>query len=352
MNCVLRGDVSKASPRILVTMHFKHVMLMSALLFWLTTSANSQAIVAPAATSSHDFGSVKAGTVVTHLFTVTRPGQGASVQRVELSAPGMKARVTAAAEHDDELGLIVTWNTTILDGPVESQALVHWNDHSYAPVRLTLRGIVTPIISLQPFPAVFFSVYQDEGGEGMVKIVNRDDRPLEITRLEPLGSHFTAQIRTLVPGAEYALVVRVPAGTEFGRFQEGVVIHTNQPARPEVPVAVNVFVKPVLYASPEAVDFGEMNLEQLLRVPALRDGLTQVVGISRREGAFAITSVSSDIPGLDIKVSPSEPAESFRMDISLVPDRLKQGPVSGIIRLCTSDPMFPEIAVPVRGEIR
>jgi len=274
------------------------------------------------------------------------------VQHVELSQPGMTARLTPAGDHDDQLGLTVTWNTSSLDGPVESEALVRWSDQSYAPVRLTVRGTVTPVIALEPFPAVFFSVYQDEGGEGMVKIINHDDRPLEITQLEPLGSHFTAHVRTVVPGQEYALVVNVPAGTEFGRFQEGVVIHTNQTVRPEVPVAVNVFVKPDLYASPEVVDFGEVNLEQLLRVPALRDGLTQVVGITRRQGAFAITSVRSDIPGLDIKVSPSRPAESFRMDIGLVPDRLKQGVVSGVIRLGTSDPMFPEIAVPVRGQIR
>ena len=147
-------------------------------------------------------------------------------------------------------------------------------------------------------------------------------------------------------------MVDVPAGTEFGRFQERVVIHTNQPIRPELPVAVNVFVKPDLYASPEVVDFGEVNLEQLRRVPALGDVLTQVVGIKRRHGAFAITSVGSNIPGLDIAVSPSRPAETFRMDIKLIPDQVKQGVVSGMIRLGTSDPMFPEIAIPVRGEIR
>lgn len=325
---------------------------MSALLVWLTTSVNSQAIVAPATTSSHDFGTVKAGTVVREMFAVSQPSPGASVQHVELSQPGMTARLTPAGDHDDQLGLTVTWNTSSLDGPVESQALVRWSDKSYAPVRLTLRGTVTPVIALEPFPAVFFSVYQNEGGEGMVKIVNRDDRPLEITQLEPLGSHFTAQVRTLVPGQEYALVVDVPAGTEFGRFQEGVVIHTNHPIRPEVPVAVNVFVKPDLYASPEVVDFGQVNLEQLRQAPALRDALAQVVGITRRQGAFAITSVRSDIPGLDVKVSPSRPAASFRMDIGLVPDQLKQGVVSGMIRLGTSDPMFSEIAIPVRGEIR
>jgi len=42
-------------------MHFKHVMLMSALLFWLTTSANSQAIVAPAATSTPSAAHARTG---------------------------------------------------------------------------------------------------------------------------------------------------------------------------------------------------------------------------------------------------------------------------------------------------
>jgi hypothetical protein len=332
-------------------MYFKHSILMSALLLWLTTSVNSQAIQAPAATT-HDFGTVKAGTVITHMFALSRPAPGVSVQRVELSEPGMKARLGPATDHDDQLGLTLTWNTTILDGHIESQALVHWSDQSYAPVRLTLRGTVTPVIGLDPFGAIFFSVYQDEGGEGIVKIVNHDDQPLEITQLQPFGSHFTAQVRAVVPGQEYALVVNVPAGTAFGRFQERVVVHTNQPLRPEVPIAVNVFVKPDLYASPEVVDFGEVNLERLRQIPALRDGLTQVVGIRRRQGAFTITSVGSNISGLDVSVSPSRPAETFRMDIKLIPDQVKQGLVSGVIRLGTSDPMFPEITVPVRGEIR
>ena len=332
-------------------MRFRHSILISALLLSLTTSVDSQAILAPA-TTTHDFGTVKAGTVITHMFAVSRPAPSVSVQRVELSAPGMKARLTSGTAHDDQLGLTLTWNTTVLDGRIESQALIHWSDQSYAPVRLTLRGTVTPVIALDPFAAVFFSVYQDEGGEGIVKIMNHDDGPLEITQLEPLGSHFTAQVRTLVPGQEYALVVDVPAGTEFGRFQETVVVHTNQPVRPEVPIAVNVFVKPDLYASPEVVDFGEVNLEQLRQIPALRDGLAHVVGIRRRQGAFTITSVGSNIPGLDVSVSPSRPAETFRMDIKLIPDQVKQGMVSGVIRLGTSDPMFPEITVPVRGEIR
>ena len=62
--------------------------------------------------------------------------------------------------------------------------------------------------------------------------------------------------------------------------------------------------------------------------------------------------MTSNLPGLDITVTGSQPAETVRMDIRLIPDAIKRGMLSGVIRLGTSDPKFPEIAVPVRGEIQ
>ena len=328
-------------------------MLTFALSVWLMTSAMAQETTpASGQTANQDFGTVKAGTLVTQTFAVSRPTSDTSVGRVELSQRGMTARLTAAGDDDDRLAVRITWDTTLLDGRVESAATVHWTDPVQAPVRLTLTGTVTPVIAVEPFAAVFFSVYQDEGGERAIKIVNRDDRPLEIARLEPFGVHFTAAVRTLVEGQEYAVVVRVAPGTERGRFQEALVVHTNQPTRPEVPVAVNVLVKPDLYASPEIVDFGLLDLEQLRRTAALDDALTQVVGIRRRQGAFVITSVETDIPGLDVTLSPSGPTETFRMDVTLVPSRMERGSINGAIRLRTNDPIFPEVVVPVRGEVR
>jgi hypothetical protein len=327
-------------------------MLTFALLVWLTTSAAGQELpFASGHTASQDFGTVKAGTLVTQTFAVSRPARGASVDRIDLSQRGMTARAAAAGD-DDDLALRITWDTTLLDGRVESAATVHWTDLSQAPVRVTLTGAVTPVIAVEPFAAAFFSVYQDEGGERAIKFVNRDDRPLEISGLEAVGNHFTASVRTLIQGEEYEVVVRVAPGTELGRFRERLVVHTNQPTRPEVPVAVNVFVKPDLYASPEAVDFGQLDLEQLRRIPALREALTQVVGIRRRQTAFVITSVETDIPGLDVTLSPSGPADTFRMDVTLVPDQIKRGTIDGTIWLRTKDPIVPEVVVPVRGEVR
>jgi hypothetical protein len=40
------------------------------------------------------------------------------------------------------------------------------------------------------------------------------------------------------------------------------------------------------------------------------------------------------------------------MDVSLVADRLERGTINGAIRLRTNDPIFPQVVVPVRGEVR
>jgi hypothetical protein len=341
------------APRIPSSTHSRqYATLTFALLICLTTSAGAQQVPsASGQTASQDFGTVKAGTLVTQTFTVARPAPGASVDRIDLSQRGMTARV-AATDDEDDVALRITWDTTLLDGRVESAATVHWTEPSQPPVRVTLTGTVTLVIEVRPFPAVFFSVYQDEGGERAITIVNRDDRPLEISGLEPVGHHFTATVRTVIQGEEYEIVVRVAPGTELGRFREGLVVHTNQPTRRDVPVAVNVFVKPDVYASPEVVDFGQLDLEQLRRTPALRDALTQVVGIRRRQGPFVITSVETDIAGLDVTLSPSGPTDTFRMDVTLIPDQIKPGTIDGTIWLRTEDPIFPEVALPVRGEVR
>ena len=95
-----------------------------------------------------------------------------------------------------------------------------------------------------------------------------------------------------------------------------------------------------------------MNLEELRQTPALREVLTQVVGIKRRRGPFVVKSVETDVSGLDVEVSPSGPTDIFRMDVTLIPERIERGVVNGTIRLRTDDAIFPEVIVPVRGEVR
>jgi len=95
-----------------------------------------------------------------------------------------------------------------------------------------------------------------ESAERHVRIVNHEDRPLAITRVEGGGRFFTAAMRTLEPGKVHDLRVEVPAGAPPGRYEDTVYLGTDHPTRSRIPIAVNVFVKTEVYANPEAVDFG------------------------------------------------------------------------------------------------
>jgi hypothetical protein len=55
---------------------------------------------------------------------------------------------------------------------------------------------------------------------------------------------------------------------------------------------------------------------------------------------------------LSIAQSPAGGSQIYKIDVGLVRDRLQAGKFAGSIRVLTSDKEFPELVIPVRGEVR
>ena len=301
----------------------------------------------------HDFGIVRQGDRVVHTFTL--PGAASvpsAIDRIDLSHADMNARFSPRVPAGESVSVAMTWDTGRVAGPVEGHAIVRWADRSRAAVTLTLKGTVRPLVEVLPYPAAFFSVFCDEPAEQTIRILNRDDAPLSISRMEKVGEHFTARLREVRPGREYQVIVAVPPGGEPGRHQEALFLHTGPPAQLPVRIAVNILIKRDVYVNPEAVDFGEVRLDEIRRSPSLLDLLTQTFLVKRRGGPFEIRSLRSDLSVLRIAKSPDGASRTFRFDVALDPGRLERSTLSGSIRLETSDPGVPEIIVPVRGVLR
>ena len=64
---------------------------------------------------------------------------------------------------------------------------------------------------------------------------------------------------------------------------------------------------------------------------------------------MSITSVSSNISGLAIEVTPEGPAEVIRVDVHLDPKQVQAGPLDGNILIETDDENFPALEIPVSG---
>jgi hypothetical protein len=315
---------------------------------------SAQAPQAIVSATSHECGHVKQGVRIEQVFTVRNGGTASlTFDLVQLTQPGMTAKFKPAIPPGAEGAIHLEWDTSRVKGPVEGVAVIGLNDPQRPKVQFVITAVVQPPIEFQPFAAVFLSAYRDEIVQSAVRILNNEDRPLKILGMEPTSDRITAAIQTVEAGKIYELCVSVKPDAPFGRVQESLYLLTDHPERSRLRVLVNVLIKPDAYVNPEEVDFGQIQIAEIARNSALLGFLTQTFIVKTRHGEMQLKSVQSDLDFLDIKQSPQEgKAGAFRIDVSLVQRLMRSGPISGSIRITTMDPRFPEITVPVRGEIK
>lgn len=301
----------------------------------------------------HEFGAVKQGEKLLHHFAFrNETAVPLSIERVELLQPGMSSRFKRTIPAGAQGAITVAWDTRQMNGAVKGEALVHFADPGQPPVRLALSAVVKPPVEVSPYAAAFFSVYKGERARRELSIVNNEAQPLNITRIEAVGSHFVASIKAETPGKLYKLQVDIPSDVAPGRYREAIYLHTDQPLAPKVKVGVNVLVKENLYANPEAVDYGNVGIGYLRNNPGTLELLNQTFLIKRRQGAFEIKSITSSVPQVQLRQEPATGRnEVFQITAVLDPQRLQPGKLKGTITVETDDPDFPKLTIPVDGAI-
>ena len=303
---------------------------------------------------NHDFGVVKQGQKLVHVFPIRNAGEAPMrIDRVESSLPGMSARFQPIIPSGGEARITVEWNTADVAGVQEATILVQTSDPNQLNITLNLKAVVKPPIEFLPYPAVFFSAYQDEAPEKRVRIVSNGEGSLHIERIESPESHYEVALDTVEPGRIYDLRVKVRPGVALGRYIEQIVLTTDQPENHRLEVGANLFVKPDFYAFPEIIDFGSFSLETLDRQPQLLALLTQTTILTNRSGPLEVQSVTSDLPFLRFSRSPDSGKDTqFRLDVMPIRERMQPGKITGHLRVLTNDPGHPELTIPVQGEVK
>jgi Protein of unknown function (DUF1573) len=317
-------------------------------------SCASHAQSGTVASPNYDFGVVKQGERVSHAFEIRNTGEAPlHIEKVEMSLPGMTSRFRPEVLPGGFVPINVEWNTTGFSGETEATALVYTDDPKRPQTELHLTATIRAPIEFVPFPAVFFTAYQDEAPEKHIRIVNHEADALELGGIQFAENHYTIQLRTVRPGREFELVVKVRPGVPFGRYTEPIYIATNITERPRLHIQANLFVKPELYAFPEDIDFGALRLSELEQNPKLMRLLTQTTVVTSRSRALEIVSVDSDLPFLRLAYdAPAGLQQKSRITVDLIREELKKGRIQGAIVIRTSDPLHAMFEIPVHGEIR
>jgi hypothetical protein len=299
--------------------------------------------------SVHTFGTIIQGKTITHTFAIRNTSAvPLKIARIELSQLGMTARANPVILPEQEGKVTAKWDTHRVKGELTGEVAVYFDDPAQRPILFLLRGVVKPRLEFLPSRALFLSLFKGEGSERMVTIVNNEARPLNITRLETRGQHFVADVHTVESGKVYQVMVKVPPDVAPGRYREALEVYTDDPEREPIQIIVNVLVKENLYTFPDIVDFGTVSLGQLAGIPSI----IQTVLVKKREGEFDIDSITATLPYLHIRREPEGKSGTFRIDVSLDLNELRPGKVNGSLRIRTTDAEFPELEVPVRGELK
>ena len=299
-----------------------------------------------------NLGRVRSDQVTQHELSLPNPTDATpKIVNVRLLGEGIKAKLPTDVPPGETETIKVVIEPENLVGIWEWRVEVETNDSRAKLVRYTIQASVYPPIEFLPSRRIFFTLYGDQTDSKRVTIHNHSATPFSILGLERSAETFNAQV-VVADGNKLAIDITVPDSAPFGRHRETLTLLTNHPERRRMSVPVHIFVKQDIYTSVEDIRFGRINLVNFQTNKSSQDLLVQTVILSSRNRAFKITAIDTALPFLKVVIDGSPAGKVYRLDFALDPLILEKGRFTDNIAIKTDDPRFPEIRVPVSGEIR
>jgi hypothetical protein len=313
-------------------------------------SADSSQVLFPE--THHNFGSVRAGSMVEHDFVLKNQGQSPlRIQRVLLTPPMVVTRMQALTPPGDESRIHVKLDTTALKGHFEGEVRVVFNDGAIPEGLLGFEGDIAPVIEFLPGPAFFVGARRGEVREGTIEIINRQPKPIEILEVRHSTQRFNTRLDTIEPGKRFRLTLSVKPDGPGGRHSEPILITTSSPSLPTVTVTANTLLRERVYAFPDTVDFGVLRMSDIEKTPDLLERIAQTLMVYQYGGKDFQIEIRSDLPFLALQTERGPQGDRYQNTVKLFREKLRPGPIRGSLLIKTNDAEFPGLVVAVTGEI-
>lgn len=322
--------------------------LAASLLLCLGAALHAQAPTITEPPSSFEFGAVTQGTLVTHVFVLRNPSAAPlRILGVNLS-PGLRiSGFPAQVGPNQQIDLPVSFSTSGMRGPYSGELRLRLDDPGRPEAVFTLAGIVVPAIEFRPYAAFFVTGDRQTPAHASIEIVNHQDAPLRITRLEYPRERFDARLESIDEGSRYRLTITLHTDATTGLRQDVIQLHADDGR--VLRVAAHTRLRERVYTFPAEVDLGTIPHALLDDdggdLPAQTLMVYQVGG-----GAFQ-ARFTTDIKGLAIASERGPKGDRWQATITLERSAAAAGPIQGTIVIETNDPEFPRLVVPVKGSV-
>lgn len=182
---------------------------------------------------------------------------------LRLESPGPYIRVdfrpATEEEHEEELSgsqwhVSATLSKTAPVGPLEGDIKVYTNHPVQELMEIPVSGFVRPIAHLTPSDGHFGNLRLEEPKRSIFHLTNFATEPMEITRIETGVPGIEGKVVPLedAPGHRFQVVLTFdPEKMPEGRFEETVLIHTDNENRPVLELPISGSLTPTRTASSE-----------------------------------------------------------------------------------------------------
>jgi hypothetical protein len=298
------------------------------------------------------FPDTPAGSVIEHEYVLRNEGiVPLRIRKADMSPPLRPTKLPAMVPPGGEATVRFRLDTAKLAGTYEGLIVLVTDNPAQPEIALKFEGEVVPPIEFRPMAAFYVSAQRGEAKSASIEIHNHREQPLEILQAESPSSRFTLQLETLAEGKRYRLSLTTLPDAPSGKKTEMITLLTSDPERPRLKVQANTLIRERVYAFPEQFDFGTLRPAALKGNLELLSGVSETLMVYRVNGKDFQITARSDIPFLHLHVVRSDAGDRYQITISVIPEKMSPGPVSGSVLISTNDPEFPVLTVPVKAVV-
>lgn len=200
-----------------------------------------------------DFGKIKQGEVLNHVFQFTNAGDSTLVINKVHTTCGCTAALVS--EHKLEPGkkgeIKVSFNTRGYAGDVAKYIYVETNDPAHSTKQLTVKAAIDvpprPIIELDQYSQDLGLLLEGEEIQTQVKVMNKGELELSVTFSHQDAEFFEKKERISPPlkiaaGKDKDVFIKIPKRQGQRLLREYVLFRSNDPMRPNLSLYLSGYV--------------------------------------------------------------------------------------------------------------
>ena len=291
-----------------------------------------------------DFGKVTSGDKITNEFVFTNTGTAALIiSNVTPACHCTTAGTWTREVQPGKTGVIpLVLDSATFFGPITRTVSVTCNDPRHPIFSLTMKGTVWRAIEISPFNAIFNIASDVTSVDPVIlHITNNYDQPITLSEPECPNQAFSTELKTVRPGKEFELIVRLKQPISANNVSAMITIKTSSPKSPVINASAFAMVRPAINVVPSQVSL----LPGPLAVPTTN--VVTVVNASTVYTNLALTDFSGPTNGVTVQMKEIQPGRQFALTIGFPAGYQVPPGTPTELTIKSSHPQYKLIKIPI-----